>query len=104
LLYQCFINANKSTPENDRRLAEAVSKLELPDLRARTQLRAVYNAGLSGMCAAMGLTFVDDFSPLMGADGIIDRRCFGAHGGADHHLDHAAAEETVVKILHALVR
>jgi hypothetical protein len=98
-----YLQAHRGSPENNRRLAEALAQLEIPDFTARTRLRAVYNTHLRDMCAEKNLVFVDDFSPLLGADGNVHRRYVGADSRKDHHLDHDASEEALVAILRDFV-
>jgi hypothetical protein len=67
-------------------LRAALQGLEMPDWRTRTALAGVFNTALAAGCAAAGLTFYDDFTPLLGADGVIDPALIVWHGGTDHHL------------------
>jgi hypothetical protein len=82
----------------DEGLAEAVREAAIPDLRGRTVLRGMYNAALRTMCAAKGWVFVDDFSPLLGADGVLDARYFQAAGGSVH-VDHAATAPVISGVI-----
>jgi hypothetical protein len=93
-----FVRFNAGTPEHAIRLAAELHEMELPDLLVRTRLRAFYNAILRAMSEAKGLVFVDDFTPMLGQDGILDRR-FLPRDPNDHHLDHTASEKALVTII-----
>jgi len=67
-------------------LREALQELEMPDWKVRTELARTYNQALAAACAEFGLTFYDDFTPLVGPDGVIDPALILWHGGTDHHL------------------
>jgi hypothetical protein len=84
------------------RLTEALGRIEIPDLRDRTRLRALYNGKLSAMCATKKLTFVDDFSPLIGSGGTLDRRFFAADP-ADYNADYAATDAVMTAITRRFV-
>ncbi|MEW5686376.1 MAG: hypothetical protein AB1942_15780 [Pseudomonadota bacterium] len=63
-----------------------LQQLDMPSWAVRTDLARRYNAMLAEACAAAGLVFVDDFTPMLGADGLIDPEVIVWHGGTDHHL------------------
>lgn len=67
-------------------LRQALQALDMPDWKTRTQLAAVFNRTLAVACDAAGLIFYDDFTPLVGDDGVIDPALIAWHGGTDHHL------------------
>jgi hypothetical protein len=67
-------------------LRAELQKLEMPDWKARTELAHIFNAELSQGCAEAGLVFYDDFTPLLGPDGVISPDLLIWHGGTDHHL------------------
>jgi hypothetical protein len=67
-------------------LRAELQKLEMPDWRVRTGLARTYNRALAAACAEFGLIFFDDFTPLIGPDGLIDPELLIWHGGTDHHL------------------
>jgi hypothetical protein len=67
-------------------LRDELQKLEMPDWRVRTDLARTYNRELAAACAEYGLIFFDDFTPLIGPDGLIDPELLIWHGGTDHHL------------------
>jgi hypothetical protein len=71
-------------------LRRQLQGLEMPDWKTRTALAAAYNQALAAGCAAAGLTYYDDFTPLLGPDGVIDPDLIVWHGGTDHHLCAAA--------------
>jgi hypothetical protein len=96
-----FLQAHAASVGNIYTMSEDLSIMEIPGLLARTQLRAIYNAGLREMCETRGLVFVDDFTPLIGADGTLDKRYRPRHGQVDHHLDHTASREPLIGIIRA---
>lgn len=67
-------------------LRAELQKLDMPDWRTRTGLAAVFNAELAAGCEAAGLAFYDDFSQLLGPDGLIAPDLLVWHGGTDHHI------------------
>ncbi|MBS0362539.1 MAG: hypothetical protein JSR98_14275 [Proteobacteria bacterium] len=67
-------------------LRVALQRLEMPDWKTRTGLAAVFNDELAAGCAEAGLIFYDDFTPLLGPDGVIHPDFILWHGGIDHHL------------------
>ncbi len=96
-----FVRAHRVGPEPDRALAERLQQMEIPGLRVRTALRAQYNEYLREMCAGHGLTYVDDFTPCLSSDPMVDR---GVQAHQDHHLDRGAIEDGIVDIIRAHVR
>jgi len=84
-----YINAHIGELHADagpEQLMADLQRLDMPDWKTRTDLAAAYNAAVAGHCAEAGLPFLDDFTPLLGPDGIIDRDLLIWHGGTDHHL------------------
>ena len=84
-----YINAHIGELHADsgpEQLMAELQRLEMPDWRTRTDLARAYNDAVAGHCADAGLPFLDDFTPLCGPDGIIDRDLLIWHGGTDHHL------------------
>jgi len=98
-----YLDAHRGSPENNNALAEALKRVDVPDLRTRTELRRRYNRSLRALCREKDLKFIDDFNPLLGADGILDSRYLGAHGGRDFHLDIATSEAVLTKIIQSSI-
>ena len=94
-----YVAAHVASPAERLQMAASLQRLEIPDLAARCALRASFNAHLRAMCDAEGLKFIDDFSPFVDANGVTDPRFLGAHGGREHHMDHALSETAIVGIL-----
>jgi hypothetical protein len=91
------------SPDESRRITDELSRMELSDLRTRTQMRVIYNSHLQSMCASRGLRFIDDFWRLLGPDGVIDPVHTASHGGAHDHVDLASSEAPLLAcILEAL--
>lgn len=92
--------AERGGTEDEKRVtAVELGKMDIPDLHTRTQLRVVYNGHLAAMCAARGLRYIDDFSPLIGPGGVVDNSFIASHRGMDHHLDHEATDAPIVGCL-----
>jgi hypothetical protein len=84
-----YINAHIGELHADsgpEQLLAQLQQLDMPDWKTRTDLARAYNAALAAECARAGLTFLDDFTPLCGPDGLIDPELLVWHGGTDHHL------------------
>jgi len=96
-----FVRAHRVSPERDRLLLRQLQTLEVPQLQIRTDMRALYNSYLRTMCEESGFIFVDDFTPLLGAGGVLDPRYLGQNGGDDHHVDHDATKSAIMEILRA---
>lgn len=99
---EIYVAVHRSDPEKDRRLAEALRAMEIPDLSTRTRLRALYNEHLRALCRVRGLLFVDAFTPFLDAEGNPDMRCFPADV-TDHHLDYLGTGATLVEIVRSAV-
>ncbi len=67
-------------------LRAEIQRLDMPDWKTRTGLAALFNAELAAGCAKAGLIYCDDFTPLLGPDGVISPDAIVWHGGANHHL------------------
>ncbi|PZQ65616.1 MAG: hypothetical protein DI570_01155 [Phenylobacterium zucineum] len=67
-------------------MRRALRRLEMPSWPVRTELARRYNIALAAACASAGLTFHDDFTPMLGPHGLIDPEVIVWHGGTDHHL------------------
>jgi hypothetical protein len=89
------------SPDRDRYFVEALPKMEIPDLRVRTELRARYNVHLRAMCDAAGLAYVDDFSVCVDAMGATCPRYVRRHGQRGFHLDYDACEDVMVNVIRA---
>lgn len=86
---QGYVNAHIAEahgPADAETVAETLRRMEMPDQRVRTGLARTYNAALRETCTRLGLEFLDDFTPLLGPDGVIDPALVAWHGGTDHHL------------------
>jgi hypothetical protein len=85
-------------------LAHDLAGMEMPDQRARTDLARAFNAALEAGCRRAGLTFFDDFTPLLGPGGVIDPAYTAPHGGSDHHLafDSAACGQAAARSVREL--
>jgi hypothetical protein len=84
-----YINAHIGELHADsgpEQLLADLQRLDMPDWKTRTDLARAYNATVAEACAQAGLPFLDDFTPLCGPDGIVDRDLLIWHGGTDHHL------------------
>jgi hypothetical protein len=84
-------------------LASRLADLDIPDMAPRTALHADFNTGLSSAAHAEGFGFSDDFTPFLGAAGVVDSRWLGPAGGLDHHLDFGATRTPVVDQLWRLL-
>lgn len=97
-----YVNAHIAFLETGQQvesLAQAVRDLEIPDLLTRTHMHALYNGLLQVACARLGLTFINDFTPLLSGAGVVERTWTGGNVGNDHHL----APEALHPIIGALV-
>jgi hypothetical protein len=94
-----FLDLHAGTPVLQRHFAEDLKKMEVPDIVARTGLRARYNAHLRAMCNTLGLAYVDDFSPFLDAEGATAPGYVRSHGDIDFHLPHGEAHDTMVGII-----
>ncbi|HEX7948460.1 MAG TPA: hypothetical protein VF495_27595 [Phenylobacterium sp.] len=84
-----YINAHIGELHADsgpEQLLADLQRLDMPDWKTRTELARAYNEDVAAHCAEAGLPFLDDFTPLLGADGLIDPGLLIWHGGTDHHL------------------
>jgi hypothetical protein len=68
------------------RIVQRLKVMEMPDWRTRTLFHSTFNRELSLACAARGVLFLDDFTPFLGADGLVGNQFIAAHGGMDHHI------------------
>ena len=83
-------------PADAADLAVRLGRVEIPDLAQRTALHAAVNARLRAAVAAEGFAWGDDFTPYLGAGGVLDTRWLGKAAGRDHHLDFHAARRTAL--------
>jgi hypothetical protein len=96
-----FLHAHRVSPERDCSLANELKKIEVPNRSTRTQLRGLYNDYLREMCRAKSLVFVDDFSPLLDANGDTSECCYAGHGGQGFHVDYHGSEQPLLKVIYA---
>jgi hypothetical protein len=68
-------------------LKASLQKLEMPTRFQRSAAHSLYNKGLRAMCDRIGLTFVDDFTPMLGGDGLLFPKFIERSRGTDHHLE-----------------
>ena len=97
-----YVNGHVGALEGDRskqELEAGIRTLEIPDLRMRTILHMIFNSYLRAGCLRMGVVFVDDFHPLLGADGVLDPAYIPHSKGRDHHLDHAAVHAAIAQVI-----
>lgn len=67
-------------------LRRELQGLDMASWTVRTELARAYNTALAAACAEAGLSFYDDFTPLLGEAGVIAPDLIVWHGGTDHHL------------------
>jgi hypothetical protein len=97
-----YVNAHIGFLEGDRDIAalsEAVRELKIPSQPVRTQLHRNYNARLQAMCQQRGLTFVDDFNPLLDGGATIAPRFVEGHAGDTHHIHRGGRADGVLASL-----
>ncbi|HEV2302835.1 MAG TPA: hypothetical protein VGR91_14810 [Stellaceae bacterium] len=100
-----FIKIFGRSPEYNRQVSEDLSKVShFPSLRLRTKYRELYNTLLEQMCKSRNLVFIDDFSPLLGPDGVIDARYCGVSETKDFHIGYEASQESLVRIIRSNLR
>ncbi len=80
-------------------MAALAAGVAVPNMRARTLMRAAFNTALRAMCAARGLRFVDDFTPLLDEAGVLDVRFRQGTGAAARHVDHAASASVMSAVI-----
>jgi hypothetical protein len=99
---QGYMNAHVNTLEGEGEesdLKEAIQGLEIPDLAERTKLHAYYNDQLRTEAESRGLIFIDDFSPLVGEQGVVDDVFMLDHNGDDHHLRFSPIAPEIERLL-----
>lgn len=90
-----------SDPHRD----EVLNRLEIPDIRVRTQLRALYNLELEAFCVRHKLIFVDDFKPLVDPrTGSLSRRYFNGHDGGNWHVNYDTTARPILRIIAKYIR
>ena len=102
-----YVNAHVAQLEGMDDLAAlkaSVRSLETPTQATRTAAHALYNLYLREMCDQMGLTFVDDFTPMLGGDGLLDPKFVAGAKGADHHLEWGPTSVVLPDIIRERVR
>jgi hypothetical protein len=101
-----YTNAHIAALEGDRsaeEIAAGVRLLEIPTLPERTRHHALYNAVLRELALRARLDFIDDFSPFIGADGLVDRAFTPETKGTNHHLERAPTAAIMRRIITANV-
>jgi hypothetical protein len=102
--HEGYINAHVMGLEGDRDAGEmrrAISRLEIPTLRQRTEIHACFNARLERSCRQSGLRYVNVFDGLLDGD-LLDRRYGPATRVADHHLDYPSTGDFASRLLFEL--
>lgn len=94
-----FSALHRDTLTADSGMVRTLQRLVIPDLRQRTRLRALYNARLRRMCESRRLVYVDDFSPLLDADEVLDERFKPGQHEQAHHVDYFATEEPLTQVI-----
>ena len=86
-------------PEETDAYRAKLKHTEVPDLVARTAMRALFNAHLKTLRWRMNLRVIDDFSPLLNTYGVLDSH-FRPRVG-ESHLDFPATEGPIVRLIRA---
>lgn len=97
-----YVNAHVGFLESDddlEYLSQSVQKLQIPGLRIRTNLHAIFNAELQRQSARRNIAFMNDFSALVSGNGVIDGKFMVGHRGDDHHLNFDAVRCTISQII-----
>lgn len=84
---------------NGHQMAELIKDLEIPDARTRTRMHEMYNQQLCSLCVQAGFSFVDGFSPFLGAGMTIDNSFIPTTSGADHHLEFLPTQKKINEIV-----
>lgn len=84
-------------------LARKIRDLEIPNLAARTKMHEFYNEFIRKAALHFHFRYVDDFSPLIGSDGVLARKFTQFSGGTDHHIDQHPSASALIPILWACV-
>ncbi len=96
---QGYVNgdiAQRETTVSVDRLRSGIARLEIANLRQRTDIHAYYNDRLRAESRRHGFGFIDGASPLLGADGLVASRYINPDtGGAEHHLDYRVTPAVV---------
>lgn len=88
---QGYVNAHIGFLEGDRgleELEEGIRLLDKPSYKTRVSLHSSYNAAIRNRCACAGYIYVDDFTPLLDRDGLVQHQYLINHNGSDHHFKH----------------
>ncbi|GFE77669.1 hypothetical protein [Novosphingobium sp. TCA1] len=81
-----YVNANIAFAEtgvSPESISKQVRNLEIPSMRSRTEMHALYNHKLKKMSEHLRLNFIDDFSPLVGNQGVVAEEFVPGHPGND---------------------
>lgn len=90
-------------PADGEDLSKALSRLEIPNLARRTGLHARANLRLREAAEAEGFVVIDDMSPLLGPDGVVDPGFLGPAAGRDHHLDFYASRPALLDLVWSII-
>lgn len=67
-------------------------------------MHALYNHKLKKMSEHLRLNFIDDFSPLVGNQGVVAEEFVPGHPGNDHHLGHYYIGSVIVPLIASHVK
>jgi hypothetical protein len=101
-----YVNAHIAAQEGDRPIEAIVAglkQLEVPGLAERSRHHAHYNEILRHQAQRSGFAFIDDFSPFVGVDGVIDPVFTPTTRGRDHHLERSPATPIIRRLITAAV-
>jgi hypothetical protein len=98
-----YVNAHigyLETGQKPEALKAETLKLEIPSLYVRTEMHRIYNEQIRLGTTALGLQFMDDFTPLLDENKVvIAQQYFARHGGRDHHVDGIAVQPVLGGII-----
>jgi hypothetical protein len=97
-----YMNAQIAVTEGDlplEALRAGIKQLQVPGLIERTRHHAHYNEILRHHALCAGFAFIDDFSPFVGAGGIVDPEFIPTTGGRDHHLERSPTAPIIKAII-----
>jgi len=100
-----YVNATIAHQHSDQGLtdlARSVSRLEVPSLAVRTRMHDRFNSRIQSMSEALGMGYLDGFTPFLTPDGVLDARFRGRRDGSDHHLAFGAARKPVIERIWAM--
>jgi hypothetical protein len=86
-------------------MAVELRRLELANLRERTEIHREYNKAMNDACISNGFCFVDGYTPFLGTDGLVDEQYLIPEAyGFDHHLDSRRTRPIVASLIWDIVR